>query len=154
MFDLDQIRMGRPTDPKMLDQLRPLNTLEDIAALLTRDQIKFQRGTTALDAVGADPKMVEAVVKLPPHEVFVVPNGNLILISQIKDTRIEPFTGEPAITYALNVLKRQYAREAVEEQVGAIMKKGAATVRFNKAYQPAPAPGNPATPAAGSGKAS
>ena len=154
MFDLDQIRMGRPTDPKMLDQLRPLNTLEDIAALLTRDQIKFQRGTTALDAVGADPKMVEAVVKLPPHEVFVVPNGNLILISQIKDTRIAPFTGEMAVTYALNVLKQQHAREAVERKVGAIMNKGAATVRFNKAYQPAPAPGNPATPAAGSGKAS
>ena len=139
IFLVDQIRMARPTDPAIVAALKPLNTIDEIAAMLTRDQIRFQRGTSGLDALGADPRMIEAILKLPPNEVFVVPSGNMLLINQVKETRTSPFTGEPAIGYAESILRRQHSQEAVSRQLGPIVKKAVATGRYNKAYQPTPA---------------
>lgn len=137
IFTIDQLRMARPNDPKVLEALRPLTTLEDIAALLTKSGVKFQRDETTVDAVGANPRLVDQLVKLPPHEVFVVPSNGLILVNQIKDARVEPFTGEPAIAYALTMLKREHTGEAVQRQIDAILSKGAKSVAINKAYAPA-----------------
>ncbi len=140
IFVVDQIRIPRPSDPKIYAELKPLNTMDDVIALLNREQIKFERGDAHLDAVGADPKLIDAVVKLPPHELFILPAGNLLSINELKDTTVQPFTGDAAVTYALNMLKRQHAQEAVQREFGALISKQAKTVHYNKAYQPASPP--------------
>ena len=81
LLDVDQIRAPRPSDPKIIAQLQPLKTLDDIANFLTQNHIPFQRGTNVMDAVGQDPKLLNAVLALPAHEVFVVSSGNEIFIN-------------------------------------------------------------------------
>jgi peptidyl-prolyl cis-trans isomerase C len=140
IFVLDQLRMPRPADPKIYEELKPLNTLDDVITVLNHENIKFERGDARLDAAGADPKLVDAVVKLPPHELFLLPANGLLLVNQIKDVTIQPFTGDAALAYAVNLLKRQHTEAAVQREFGSLIAKQAKTVRYNKAYQPAQPP--------------
>lgn len=133
---VDQIRIVRPSNPRTLDQLKPLNTMDEIIAWLTTQKIEYRRGNAGLDAVGADPTVVEKIVNLPPSEVFIIPEGNLVTINQIKEVKTVPFTGEPAVNYALNLLRTQRTGVAVRRQLEAIVAKGSGKVRYGEAYTP------------------
>jgi hypothetical protein len=75
-------------------------------------------------------------VALPPQEVFVFPAGNQILISQVRNARTEPFTGDRANKYALNVLRAQHTQAAVQKQMAAIILKARSTMQVSKDYMP------------------
>ena len=136
VFVIDQIRMARPRDPAIIKALQPLKTLEQIEVFLTQNKIPHQRSVGNLDAVGQDPKLIDAILKLPAGEVFVVPNNDVLLVNQVKETKIAPFTGPQAIDYAQKLMLRQRTQESVSRQFNAVVAKGAAAVRFNKGYAP------------------
>ena len=143
IFVLDQVKMARPSDPNLLKEFQPLKTMEAVVALLTEKKIPFERGTGNLDTVGIDPRMTDAIVKLPSGEIFVVPQNNLLLVNVVRETKIQPFTGDPAVNYATLLLKRMHTQEAVERQMGGLVKTGQATVKYNKTYAPPVAPAAP-----------
>jgi EpsD family peptidyl-prolyl cis-trans isomerase len=153
IFEVDQIRMNQPSDRSILAKLQPLKTLDEVANLLTENKLPFQRGTTAIDAVGQNPKLIDAIVALPPQEVFVFPAGNQIMINQVKNARTEPFTGDAANKYAMNVLRLERTQTAVQKQMSAILAKAKNTIVVSKDYAPpakaAPAPAPAATPKTG-----
>ena len=138
IFDVDQIRMARPSDPGIVKQLEPLKTLADIENFLNQQKIPFQRSTGNIDSVGVDPRMVDAIMKLPAGEVFVIPNNNMLLVNQIKDTKVQPFTGPQAVDYATQVMTRQRTQEAVGRQISELYGKAKSTIHFNKDYTPPP----------------
>jgi peptidyl-prolyl cis-trans isomerase C len=140
LFDIDQIRAPRPSDPKIVKQLEPLKTLDEIAAFFTQSGMPFQRGTNVMDAVGQDPKLLNAILALPPREVFILSAGNEIFINQIRDTHVVPFVGEPAIKYAVSTLKAQHMREAVARRLNRVLAKERPSVRINEQLEPAKAP--------------
>jgi len=146
VFSIDYIRMPRPADPAIIKALEPLKTLEQVDAQLTEEKIPHQRGAGPLDAVGADPRMIAAIVKLPPGELFVIPTGNMLLVNLIKDTKVVPFTGPQASDYAQKLLTKQRIQEAVNRGFNAIMVKAAPTVHFSKDFAP-PTPTKAAAPA-------
>ena len=139
IFAIEYIRFPRPSDPAVVKALEPLKTLEQVDAQLTAEKIPHQRASGNLDSVGADPKMIEAFLKLPAGELFVLPVGNALLVNQIKDTKILPFEGPQASEYAQKFLTKQRVQEAVNRDFNAVITKAAPTVRFNKDYAP-PAP--------------
>jgi len=137
IYVVDQLRMARPSDPAVLKPLQPLKTLPEVEAQLDQDHIAYQKGVGSLDALGADPNMVDQIAKLPPGEIFIVPSGAQLLVNQIRDTQTVPFTGDAASKFALAYLKRQRTQDAVRKQLSAVVGKGLAEVRFNKDYTPA-----------------
>jgi len=153
IYTVDQLRMLRPTDPKLMKEIEPLNTLADIESLLTRENIPYKSGNDTIDAVGSNPQLIDAIVKLPPNAVFVYPSGNLALIDQVRETKVVPFTGEPAINYALQLIKRQRTQDAVARQVHSILTNSKNVIRYNPAYQPpkvtAPPPAASSAPVSG-----
>jgi hypothetical protein len=158
IFTLDQIRLAPPADPALLKALSGLTSLDQIAAALAQSKTPFQRDTAQLDAVDAAPALVEALAKAPPGQLFVLPQGAILSINQIKATRIEPFAGEPAIAYAQKVLTTQANRDAVQNGLKALFAKAAKQVKVAKGYElanptldlNAPSRANPAKPASGS----
>lgn len=149
VWAIDFIRMTRPEDPAVVKALEPLKTLDSVDALLTQDKIPHQKSSGNLDSVGADPRMVDAIMKLAPGEVFVIPNGSTLLVNQIRDTKIVPFSGPAATDYAQKLILRQRSQEAVNRQFNQIISKAAPTVHFNKDYAVPLAPAaKPAAPAA------
>ena len=144
IFVVDTIRMARPTDPNLIKGLEPLKTLPQVEDFLTANHIEHGRTSGNIDAVGADPKLVDQIVKLPPNEVFLYPANGVLLVNQIRETRIVPFEGDQATKYALAVLKRQRTQEAVARQLHQFVETAAKTVRYNDAYKPATPPAAPA----------
>ena len=147
IFDVDQIRTPVPTDAALMAEFKPLKSLEQIEQLLTAKKIPFRRGLARLDAATVDPRLVDAIVKLPPDEVFVMPAGDMLLINHVRAARVEPFTGEPAIKHALQVLKQQRIQETLARQRDGLRKAVAGKVQFSKEYQP-PKPSAPPAKAA------
>jgi EpsD family peptidyl-prolyl cis-trans isomerase len=145
IFEVDQIRMNQPSDRAILAKLQPLKTLDEVVSLLTESKIPFQRGTSTIDAVGQNPKLIDAIVALPPQEVFVFPAGNQIMINQVKSARTEPFTGDTANKYAMNVLRLERTQTAVQRQMAAILAKAKNTIVVSKDYAPPKAAPAPAT---------
>jgi EpsD family peptidyl-prolyl cis-trans isomerase len=148
-FVVDTIRMARPTDPNLIKGLQPLKTLPDVDAYLTANHIEHARTSGNIDAVGADPRLIDQIVKLPPNEVFLYPGPNgILLVNQIREVHVVPFEGDQATKYALAVMKKQRTQDAVSRQLRQIVVGQAKTVRYNDAYKPAPPTGAPA-PTAG-----
>jgi EpsD family peptidyl-prolyl cis-trans isomerase len=139
IFTVDQIRFRRPRDPQFAEKIKPINTMDGIVALLNSSNIGFMRGIGTIDAVGQDPRVIEAIAKLPPQEVFVISSGNDFLANQIRDSKVVPLTGEPAVKYALALIKRQRTQQAVSRAMNNLVMRGIQTVRFNKDYAPPPA---------------
>jgi EpsD family peptidyl-prolyl cis-trans isomerase len=153
IYDVDQIRVTQSPDPNIVAEVGPLKTLPEILGLLAARGAKFTRQPTAIDARAVDPQLVDAIGKLPPREVFTFQGNGVFLINQITATRVEPFTGEPAVTYATALIKRQRTQEALGRKLNDVVTRGKAGVRFNPQYQPtkkaaAPAPAAAAAPQA------
>ncbi len=140
IFLVDQIRTSRPADPSVLKAYEPLKTMDEVEAQLTKDKLPFQKGEGEIDAVGADPKMIDEIVKLPPGEIFIMPSGNGLLVNQIRQTQVIPFTGDPAVQYAQALLTRERTQDAVQRQLHTILGKAAGSVKFNKDYAPTKLP--------------
>jgi len=136
VFEVDQIRMPRPSDPAILKSLEPLKTLDQVEGLLKADKIPYQRSTGTLDAVGADPTTVEKILSLPPDEVFVIPGQNGLLVNQIRDTKIVPFTGEQAVDYAMKYITRDRTQQSISKSFNQTVGLALPAVQFNKDYAP------------------
>jgi len=135
VFVVDQIRMPR-VPMEVLKSLEPLKTLEEIEAVLAKDNIPHQRGDATLDAVGADPRLIDFVLKLPPNEVFVLPGNDGLLVNRIKETKVVPFTGDPAIQFAIKWLARTRTQGTVSRAFNQYLKAAQPKIQFNKDYAP------------------
>lgn len=148
---VDQLSFPRPTDATLAEAMRPLKTIEEVAALLASRRIPSRRADGEIDALGLDPRFTAQIMALPPGEVFVVPNGNTLVANRIRETRIVPLTGEPAIRHATALLKNQRTREAIQRQFSSVVAASKKDVKYAKAYEP-PAP-KAATPKTAAPKA-
>jgi EpsD family peptidyl-prolyl cis-trans isomerase len=135
VFLVDQIRMPR-VPVEVLKTLEPLKTMEEIEAALTKDNIPHQRADATLDAVGADPRLVDFILKLPANEVFVLPSNDGLLVNRVKDTKVVPFTGDVATQYATKWLARQRTQESVSRAFNGYLAAAAPKIQFNKDYAP------------------
>jgi EpsD family peptidyl-prolyl cis-trans isomerase len=135
IFHLEQIRMARPTDKGITAKLVPLNTLDEVAEFLVKNNISFQRGTNTIDALGESPELTNKIVALAPQEIFILSSPSEIFIDHIQNTETQPFIGEPATKFALNFLRESHIRAAVQKGIGALLAKARGSIRLNKDFQ-------------------
>jgi len=156
IFTVDQIRMGRPNNPAVLQQLQPLKTLEEVTSVLQANGIAFQRVEGKIDGLSIQPELMIQIAKLPPGEMFVIPANGGLVVNAIRSAEARPFVGDPAIKLATNVLRSQRQQKAVNDQFKAFVDQGKSSVKYNKDYAPPPPaakgnlpakPGAPAAPA-------
>lgn len=145
LFDIDQIRTPLPTDPKFIKQLEPLKTMDEVAAFLARQNVPFQRGANVMDARGQDPKLLKAIIALPPGEVFILSSRSELFLNQIRNTRLLPFEGKEATQFALNSLKAQRSREVVARQLRSYLAKAQPGVQMSAEFT-TPPPGQKPKP--------
>ena len=143
LFDVEQIRMPLTSDPKIIKQLEPLKTMDEVAAFLTKQNISFQRGANVMDARGQDPKLLKAIIALPPGEVFILSSRSEIFLNQIRNTRLLPFEGKEATQFALNSLKSQRSREVVARQLRGYLTKAQPGVRMSAEFTTPPSGAKP-----------
>jgi EpsD family peptidyl-prolyl cis-trans isomerase len=134
VFSLDQLKMPRPTDPALVKALGPLKTFDQLQTTLTSFKIPYERGAANLDSLSVDPRIVGQLVKLPPGELFVLPQGQLVTVNQIKDAKIVPFTGEPAIQFAQKYVTRERTQQAVQGRLQGLFAAQKDKIKFSKEF--------------------
>lgn len=144
---VDQIVVGS-FKPELMKEFEPMTTLEQIEAVLVRENLDFQRTTTVLDTLNAPEDLTKTLANLPPNEIFIFPRGNAVFVNQIRDNRVMPFTGDRAINYAMAGLKSLRTQEALVKQLEAIRKAGEGEITYNDKYKPVKTAAKPAAPAA------
>lgn len=152
VFVLDQLRIPRLNDNRILDELKPLNTLEDIDQALQRHGIHASSARQTVDALSFPPQILDQVLKQPPNNVFVLPANGILVANKIVETKIIPLPDDTARRHATQYIRTQHAQEALRRQFGAVLQQGQAKVQYNPVYAPpappkktAPAPAAPAT---------
>jgi EpsD family peptidyl-prolyl cis-trans isomerase len=150
VYVVDQVRMQATADPKLVADLKPLNTLEDIAKLLQSRGVRFEEARGALDSLQLGSAMVMQIDKLPSGEIFVLPLNGLLVANKIVETHVAPVPDATAQKLAAGAIKAQQAQESVKRMFGSVVANHPKT---KVVYNPAYAPAAPAKPAAQGGKA-
>jgi EpsD family peptidyl-prolyl cis-trans isomerase len=149
IWDVDQIRFMRPPELEKLP-LASIKTMEGVEQVLREAGIEFQRGPNRLDALGANPEFVRAIAKVlaeKPDELFMfpqpVPGGQIMLVNQVRNTIIQPFTGERARSAAAELLRNLRVQEALRKEVEGLVKAARARVTYQDGFAPKEAPAAP-----------
>jgi EpsD family peptidyl-prolyl cis-trans isomerase len=144
IFNIEQIQARGPLSQAELQSFVPLKTLDDIQAKLTADHIDYRRSVISQDAGVLDPRVVDMLVKLPAGEVFGLPQGQIVEFGVVRDTKVQPFTGQSALDRATQLLRQQRTQEAVSRKMQGVITQGATKISYNPAYKPAQPAASPA----------
>ncbi len=143
-FIMDQIQFLRPDNIDKLN-LEGAKTMAQVEAILNANNIQFRRQPASLDALGANPdfvKQVTGVLAKNPDELFMFatrPQGApapVIVVNQVKETRVQPFTGDKARDFAINYLRNERIQNALKAEVEAQQKERAQRVVFQEGWEP------------------
>jgi peptidyl-prolyl cis-trans isomerase C len=136
---LDQvIAAPNKLDPSKLSSLK---SLEEVKSLFEASSVPYQESVGELDSLSANPQMIAQISKLPPGEVFVVPQRGAYVFNRISGTRSVPFRGDLAVNYATNLLRQQHAQEAVRKDVTTLRTAAEPKIVYAKGYNPPAKPG-------------
>lgn len=125
IFVIDQIQFPRPGNIDSIP-LAPAKTLDDVVQVLNNAKIDYRRSSAAIDALTVNPLLTDQIKKIvarDPNEVFMFadqPQGApapVMFVNKVVDTKISPFTGEQAITFAQQFLQRQAVQNALLENL-------------------------------------
>ncbi|MCB2015596.1 MAG: hypothetical protein R3E11_08610 [Sphingobium sp.] len=135
IFIVDQM-IATSADPELLKEIEPLDTMEQIEALLKEKNVEYRRTAGTMDALQMDPDAAEKIAALPPNAVFASPEGGNIRINRIRETIVEPVKDETAKNIAKQILSTKRSTEIVTKRVNELLEAGIKDVRYNTEYDP------------------
>lgn len=148
VFVIDQIQFLRPANIADLG-LGPAKTMDDVVQLLKTAKIDFRRAGTTIDALTVNPLLVGEITRIiarNPDEVFMFadqPQGApapVMFVNKVVETRIVPFTGEPAITAAQQLISRENVQKALLDNLKTFTAAAKSKITYAAGYGPPPAP--------------
>lgn len=116
--------------------MEPLTTMEQIEALLAQNKIQANHTVGVIDALAIDAVAADKIAALAPGAVFVSPSADGVRINRVRETQIQPVTGDDAIRIATEALLSRRTNAQVGQQLEAIVKAGMAKVKYNAAFTP------------------
>jgi EpsD family peptidyl-prolyl cis-trans isomerase len=139
---VDQIQFPRPADLGKL-ALADVKTMEGVENVLRGASIPFRRQPASIDLLGANPQFVREINKVlaaNPQELFMFPapagGGQVMLVNQVRESRLDPFVGERARTFAQNYLRQLRVQEALAKELKARQEAAKALVTYQEGYAP------------------
>jgi len=144
-FIMDQIQFLRPDNIDKLG-LEGAKTMAEVEQILNANKVQFRRQPASLDSLAANPafvKEVTGVLEKNPQELFMFatrPEGApapVVLVNQVKETRLQPFVGDKAREYAVNYLRNERIQNALKAEVERQQKSQKERVVFQAGWEPA-----------------
>jgi EpsD family peptidyl-prolyl cis-trans isomerase len=136
IYQLEQIQFATPADMSKIRRLEPLKTMEQVEQQLILDRIEYRRGNGRLDSIGTNPDVVRQISRLPAGEIFIVPQQGTVVANRITGVQTEPFAGDQAVAYAMNLIQNQRMQQAVERDLKAKIENARKTVKYQQGYEP------------------
>lgn len=133
-FQLNQIVIDVPTDPKRLQELESAHSLEEVATRLTAMGIAFQRSTGALDSAAIQPQVMQRILALPPGEPFIVPNNGKLVINVITGTETVAINPDQARQLAAQGMRNEELNKIGEQRLTEA--KAKAKIEYQTGFEP------------------
>lgn len=143
LFQLDQIQFLPPPDMQKLG-MEQLKTMADVEQALVANGVEYRRQPASLDALTANPTFVREVTTLlerNPNELFMFANRGpggqpVMLVNQVTEQRVQPFTGDRARQFAERYLQNQRIQKALGAEVEKQQKLLKEQVTYQKGWEP------------------
>jgi len=132
---LDQIRFARPVDTAQLKQLEPTKSLDEVAAVLASLKIPFQRGAAPLDTAAVPPELMKRINALPAGEPFVVPAGNMIVVSVVRGREAAATPDADSKRLAAERMRQETIAKTMQDRLNQL--KTEAKIDYQPGYAPA-----------------
>jgi EpsD family peptidyl-prolyl cis-trans isomerase len=143
-IDYDAVKYVSAPDPALQAALRPLHTLDEVKAVLNGRNIHFETESGEVDALTADPRLVDFLMKIQGPDLFQTVSGNLYTLGKVREVKTDPVSGQVAVSRAMDQLRTQRAQEAVGRRFSGVLAQAKNQVQYSKAYEPSAAPAKPA----------
>ncbi len=134
IYALDQLRFPTPQNATYLLDLSAAKTMDQVIAVLDRNNIKYQRGAGQLDSAVVPKQMMDQIRKVPAGEPFVVPAGNVVVVSLITGSRPAPLAGEEVRPLAVNAARQTKLGEQLQARLKA--EKAKAKIEYQPGFAP------------------
>ena len=145
VYSVDQLQFDTPKRQDYLKELAAAHSMTDVAAVLDKNSIKYQRQNATMDSAMVPPQMLAQILKVPPGEPFVVPMGAKVAVSVITGNKPAPMTGDTVRPYAVNAVRNAELGKLLQQRLAT--EKGKAKIQYQPGFAALPAPG--AAPAGG-----
>jgi len=137
---VDQYIVDKST-PELLKALDAVTTMDEAFAILAKSKVSYHHVVGTIDALTINGDQAEKIAALPPHAVFISPEGEGVRINYIRETIIEPIAPDEAQKVALETLRNQRVDTLVANKIQMIVAAGEQSVHYNAAYAPGGAKG-------------
>ena len=135
IYRLDQIQFAKEGGREVIERIKDLDSMNEVEQSLLGSGVRHTRAPATLDARSTPPELVAQIAQLPPNELFLVPGGNAVMVNQVLETQVEPFTGEDAIAHAQRLIFQERVGEALKKQLDD-ERKAAGQIQYNRNYGP------------------
>ena len=121
--------------PKVLEQLRPVTTLEAAQAVLKANELAYRRTVGNLDTATVDPAYAQRLAATEGTDIFIMPRGQSAEIGRVLSSRADPITGDQARQAARAIMTRQRTAEMVNNALGRVIAEGRRKVQVNPQFR-------------------
>lgn len=129
---IEQLQVPQPHTPDLFELLRPTKSLEAVEAIFRARKIPYRRVVLPMDTLRADPRLSEAVAKIPAGEPFVLPGPSSFTVSRIRGSQVSPVTGRAAEAIAAERLRSERIEKALRDRLQTLHKE---QVVYGPAFQ-------------------
>lgn len=136
-WNLQQLRFAMPESQQVRAQIAATKSLEELANVLTRNQITFTRAQTKLDTAVIPPDLYGRITTLPAGEPFIVPVGNQAVASVVASREPAVIAGEQARPIAVAAMRREQGAKFMQDRLKSL--RDSAEIEYKTGFAPAPA---------------
>lgn len=125
LFAIDQIQFLRPANLEKLP-LASAKTMGEVERILIDANIEYRRAPQQVDTLTINPKLTTEITRItnsPNPEPFMFIDqpqgaaGPVVFINNVTGSKLQPFVGERAITYAENILQQQNIQKKLASEL-------------------------------------
>ena len=133
-WELDQLRFELQTDAGVKAKIAAADTLEGVAKVLTDANITFNRQKNRLDTAIIPHDLYGRLATMKPGEPFMVPVGNLAVVSVVTSRQPNPTSAEQARPVAVAAMRRTQATKLVQDRLKALRQQ--AKIDYKPGFAP------------------
>ncbi len=134
LINVDQL-LAPNVPQKVIEAMRPIESFDEITALLETNKILYRRGSSVIDTASILPEAAQQISQLGVGKVFVTPQGAGAVISVIRATRSQGLNQADSVATAKAILTQQRSQGLLKQEIESILAAGKPTVQFNAAVK-------------------
>ncbi len=133
-WSLTQVMYPTPTDNKIKTDVVAAKTMEQLIAVLKKDNVAFQQQQNRLDTAVIPPELYGKLNAVPAGEPFAISAGNRTIASVVTAREPHPLTGDQAKPVAVDAMRKAQTATALEALLKS--RRNSAKIEYQAGYGP------------------